>query len=122
MIWRLQFWIAQGLASVMLPHSANAGANCSIGQVGSPAERRSVRTEDHPQPNADIHLGRSGDRSADVGESPSHCAKREKPIPEVRCRAIPGVNFRAESVAERDSVYKARAGVNQRRSTDSQLK
>ena len=57
-----------------------------------------------------------------VGESLTHCAECDEPIPEARRRALPGVKLCVECVAERDAAYKVRDGINRRGSKDSQLK
>ncbi|WP_299042858.1 DksA/TraR family C4-type zinc finger protein [uncultured Tateyamaria sp.] len=67
-------------------------------------------------------LARMRARKALVGESLTHCAECEEPIPEARRRAVPGVKLCVECVAERDAAYKARGGINRRGSKDSQLK
>ena len=67
-------------------------------------------------------LARMQARRAPVGESLTHCAECEEPIPEARRAAIPGVKLCVDCVAERDARYKARGGINRRGSKDSQLK
>ena len=67
-------------------------------------------------------LARMQARKAPVGESLTHCAECEEPIPEARRKAIPGVKLCIECMQERDSAYKARGGINRRGSKDSQLK
>ena len=67
-------------------------------------------------------LARMQARRAPVGESLTHCAECEEPIPEARRKAIPGVKLCVDCVAERDAAYKARGGINRRGSKDSQLK
>jgi len=57
-----------------------------------------------------------------VGESLTHCAECEEPIPEKRRTALPGVKLCLECQQERDGAFKARAGINRRGSKDSQLK
>lgn len=60
-------------------------------------------------------------RSA-VGESRTHCAECDEPIPEARRRAMPGVTLCVDCREERDSRPVARGGINRRASKDSQLK
>ncbi|WP_147106758.1 DksA/TraR family C4-type zinc finger protein [Tateyamaria sp. syn59] len=67
-------------------------------------------------------LARMKARRSPVGESLSHCAECEEPIPEARRKAIPGVKLCVDCVAERDAAFKARGGINRRGSKDSQLK
>ena len=67
-------------------------------------------------------LARMKARRAPVGESLTHCAECEEPIPDARRKAIPGVKLCVDCVAERDAVFKARGGINRRGSEDSQLK
>lgn len=57
-----------------------------------------------------------------VGESLTHCAECEEPIPEKRRLALPGVKLCLECQQERDSAFKSRGGINRRGSKDSQLK
>ena len=57
-----------------------------------------------------------------VGESFTHCAECEEPIPEARRKAIPGVKLCIDCMRERDAVFKVRPGINRRGSKDSQLK
>ena len=56
------------------------------------------------------------------GESLTHCAECEEPIPEARRQAIPGVRLCIECQTERDRAPVARGGSNRRGSKDSQLK
>ena len=57
-----------------------------------------------------------------VGESATHCAECEEPIPEARRKALPGVKLCIDCMQERDQAFKARPGINRRGSKDSQLK
>ncbi len=57
-----------------------------------------------------------------MGESLTHCAECEEPIPEARRQAIPGVKLCIDCMQERDSAYQVRSGINRRGSKDSQLK
>ena len=56
------------------------------------------------------------------GESRTHCAECEEPIPEPRRRAIPGVKLCVACQQERDARPVVRGGINRRGSKDSQLK
>ncbi|MGC1495926.1 MAG: DksA/TraR family C4-type zinc finger protein [Sulfitobacter sp.] len=67
-------------------------------------------------------LARMKARKAPVGESLSHCAECDEPIPQARRDALPGVKLCIECVRERDGKFQARGGVNRRGSKDSQLK
>lgn len=67
-------------------------------------------------------LARLKARRAPVGESLSHCAECDEPIPAARREALPGVKLCIECVQERDAGFKARGGMNRRGSKDSQLK
>ncbi|MEK0162686.1 DksA/TraR family C4-type zinc finger protein [Phaeobacter sp. JH20_36] len=67
-------------------------------------------------------LARLRSRRAPVGESLTHCADCEEPIPEPRRKAIPGVKLCIECQQERDGAQQARGGINRRGSKDSQLK
>ncbi|APG47830.1 DksA/TraR family C4-type zinc finger protein [Phaeobacter porticola] len=67
-------------------------------------------------------LARLKARRGPMGESLTHCADCEEPIPEPRRRAIPGVKLCIECQQDRDSAYNARGGINRRGSKDSQLK
>ena len=67
-------------------------------------------------------LARMKARRVPVGDSLTHCAECEEPIPEARREALPGVKLCIECVRERDGKFQARGGVNRRGSKDSQLK
>lgn len=61
-------------------------------------------------------------RRAPVGDSLTHCAECEEPIPEARRAAIPGVKLCIDCQQERDGRVQFRGGINRRGSKDSQLK
>ncbi|MEO9782558.1 MAG: DksA/TraR family C4-type zinc finger protein [Sedimentitalea sp.] len=67
-------------------------------------------------------LARLKTRRGPEGESRTHCAECEEPIPEARRNAIPGIKLCIDCMQERDSAFQARAGINRRGSKDSQLK
>ena len=67
-------------------------------------------------------LARLRARRGQVGDSLTHCAECEEPIPEARRRAIPGVKLCIDCQQERDGAAKVRGGINRRGSKDSQLK
>ena len=61
-------------------------------------------------------------RRGPVGESLTHCAECEEPIPEARRSAIPGVKLCLDCQQDRDARPMARGGINRRGSKDSQLR
>ena len=67
-------------------------------------------------------LARLRARKIPVGDSLTHCAECEEPIPEARRQAIPGVKLCIDCVRERDARPAMRGGMNRRGSKDSQLK
>jgi len=56
------------------------------------------------------------------GQSLTHCAECDDPIPEGRRHAIPGVKLCIECQNDRGAGPAAQAGINRRGSKDSQLK
>lgn len=67
-------------------------------------------------------LARMQAQKKPVGESLTHCAECEEPIPEKRRIALPGVKLCLDCQQDRDSAFKSRGGINRRGSKDSQLK
>ena len=67
-------------------------------------------------------LERMKARRGPEGESRTHCADCDEPIPEARRTAIPGVKLCIECQSERDTAFRSRPGINRRGSKDSQLK
>lgn len=67
-------------------------------------------------------LARLKARKTPQGDSLTHCAECDEPIPEKRQKAMPGVKLCIDCQKERDGVYTARSGINRRGSKDSQLK
>lgn len=67
-------------------------------------------------------LARMQARRAPVGDSLTHCAECDEPIPQARRQALPGVKLCIDCVQERDAAFKTRGGINRRGSKDSQLK
>jgi phage/conjugal plasmid C-4 type zinc finger TraR family protein len=61
-------------------------------------------------------------RRAPQGESRTHCAECEEPIPDARRLALPGVKLCIDCQASRDARPVRRGGINRRGSKDSQLK
>ena len=78
----------------------------------------------HEQIEASIEdeLQRMRSRRAPVGESRTHCAECEEPIPEARQLAVPGVKLCIDCQEARDARRVHRGGINRRGSKDSQLK
>lgn len=67
-------------------------------------------------------LKRMRARHARGGESRTHCADCEEPIPEARRLALAGVKLCIDCQMARDTVTASRGGINRRGSKDSQLK
>jgi len=67
-------------------------------------------------------LARLQARKGPVGESLTHCADCEEPIPQARRAAVPGVKLCIDCAAEQQGRFRARPGFNRRGSKDSQLK
>ncbi|QJF50699.1 DksA/TraR family C4-type zinc finger protein [Roseobacter ponti] len=67
-------------------------------------------------------LARLKARRQPQGESLSHCAECDEPIPEARRAAQPGVKLCIDCMREHDSAFQTRGGINRRGSKDSQLK
>ena len=67
-------------------------------------------------------LRRMQGRPRPAGESLTHCASCDEPIPEARRRAIPGVKLCIDCQGARDARPVLRGGINRRGSKDSQLK
>jgi phage/conjugal plasmid C-4 type zinc finger TraR family protein len=78
----------------------------------------------HEQIEASIadELARLKARRPPQGESRTHCAECEEPIPEARRLALPGVKLCIDCQAARDARPVPRGGINRRGSKDSQLK
>ncbi|MFC3061093.1 DksA/TraR family C4-type zinc finger protein [Paenirhodobacter populi] len=67
-------------------------------------------------------LKRLQSRPKPVGESLTHCAECDEPIPEARRRAIPGVKLCIDCQNAHDHRPKQRGGINRRASKDALLK
>lgn len=67
-------------------------------------------------------LKRMQSRRLPRGESLTHCAECDEPIPEPRRRAIPGVKLCVDCQGEHDAQPVSRPGINRKGSKDSQLK
>ncbi len=83
---------------------------------------RDGAVEEQIEASISDELARMKARKTPVGESLTHCAECEEPIPEARRNALPGVKLCVECMQERDAVYKPRPGINRRGSKDSQLR
>ena len=67
-------------------------------------------------------LNRLKSRPAPTGQSRTHCAECDEPIPERRRALIAGVKLCIDCQEERDARPVLRGGINRRGSKDSQLK
>jgi phage/conjugal plasmid C-4 type zinc finger TraR family protein len=67
-------------------------------------------------------LARMRARTAPQGDSFTHCAECEEPIPEARRAALPGVKLCLDCATEHAAKATPRGGINRRGSKDSQLK
>ena len=67
-------------------------------------------------------LARMRGRRTPEGDSLTHCAECEEPIPEPRRTAVPGVKLCLDCASERDLRPTTRGGINRRGSKDSQLR
>ena len=67
-------------------------------------------------------LARMRARKQPSGQSLTHCADCEEPIPEARRDALPGVKLCIDCADQRDTRNAPRGGINRRGSKDSQLK
>ena len=61
-------------------------------------------------------------RARPTGDSLTHCADCDEPIPEARRKAQPGVRLCIQCQTESDRAFRPAAGINRRGSKDSQLK
>ncbi|AWI83185.1 hypothetical protein CEW88_05610 [Alloyangia pacifica] len=83
---------------------------------------RDGAVQDQIEDSIKDELARMQARRRPMGESLTHCAECEEPIPEKRRMAIPGVKLCIDCQQERDGAVQAREGINRRGSKDSQLK
>ena len=67
-------------------------------------------------------LARLKARAQPQGESRTHCADCDEPIPEARRTAIPGVKLCIDRASDLQAQNQPRGGINRRGSKDSQLK
>ena len=56
------------------------------------------------------------------GDSLTHCAECDAPIPQARREAVPGVRLCIGCQREKDEASKLRSAINRRGSKDSQLR
>ncbi|NDV49542.1 MULTISPECIES: DksA/TraR family C4-type zinc finger protein [Roseobacteraceae] len=83
---------------------------------------RDGAVQDQIEDSIKDELARMQARRRPMGESLTHCAECDEPIPEKRRMAIPGVKLCIDCQQERDGAVQARGGINRRGSKDSQLK
>jgi len=83
---------------------------------------RDGAVEEQIEASISDELARMKARKTPVGESLTHCAECDEPIPEARRAAHPGVKLCIDCMQERDAAYKPRPGINRRGSKDSQLR
>ncbi len=83
---------------------------------------RDGAVQDQIDASIEDELRRMQARPMPRGDSLSHCAECDEPIPEARRVAIPGVKLCVECQEERDKQPVFRGGINRRGSKDSQLK
>lgn len=67
-------------------------------------------------------LARLRARRGPAGDSRTHCADCDDPIPGARRQALPGVKLCIACQQDRDGASRPRGGINRRGSKDSQLK
>jgi phage/conjugal plasmid C-4 type zinc finger TraR family protein len=67
-------------------------------------------------------LRRMQTRRRPVGESLTHCAECDEPIPEPRRQALPGVKLCIDCQSERDARPVRRGGIDRRAPKGSQMK
>lgn len=83
---------------------------------------RDGAVQDQIDASIDDELKRLRSMRAPAGESRTHCAECEEPIPEARRRAVSGVQLCIACQTARDARPVQRSGINRRGSKDSQLK
>ncbi len=83
---------------------------------------REGAVQDQIEASLEDELARLRARRAPVGETLTHCAECDEPIPEARRNAVPGVKHCLDCQRERDARPVHRGGVNRRKSKDSQLR
>lgn len=83
---------------------------------------RDGAVQDQIEASISDELRRLKARQHPAGESRTHCADCEEPIPEARRKAVPGVTLCRDCQEERDTRPARRGGINRRGSKDSQLR
>ncbi|GAB4262174.1 MAG: DksA/TraR family C4-type zinc finger protein [Pararhodobacter sp.] len=83
---------------------------------------RDGAVEEQIEASINDELARMRAQKRPVGDSLTHCAECDEPIPEARRSAIPGVKLCIDCQREHDAAFKPRPGINRRGSKDSQLK
>ncbi len=83
---------------------------------------RDGAVNDQIEASIEDELKRMQARHRPQGESLTHCAECDEPIPEARRSALPGVKLCVDCQDERDARPVMRGGINRRGSKDSQLK
>ena len=67
-------------------------------------------------------LARLKAKARPQGESRTHCAECDEPIPDARRTALPGVKLCIDCASDSQARAQPRGGINRRGSKDSQLK
>ncbi len=83
---------------------------------------RDGAVEEQIEASINDELARMRATKQPIGESLTHCAECEEPIPAARREAIPGVKLCIDCQQDRDNTFQLRGGINRRGSKDSQLK
>ncbi|HDR29826.1 DksA/TraR family C4-type zinc finger protein [Rhodovulum sp.] len=83
---------------------------------------RDGAVQDQIDASIEDELRRMQARPVPHGESLTHCAECDEPIPGPRRQAIPGVKLCIDCQQARDARPVQRGGINRRGSKDSQLK
>ena len=81
-----------------------------------------ARWMNRSKPSICDELARLKARAQPKGDSLTHCADCEEPIPEARRIAIPGVKLCIDCASDLQAQNQPRGGINRRGSKDSQLK
>ncbi|MEO1494894.1 MAG: DksA/TraR family C4-type zinc finger protein [Pseudomonadota bacterium] len=83
---------------------------------------RDGAVQDQIDASIEDELKRMQAKRTPTGESFTHCAECEEPIPEARRHAVRGVKLCIDCQSERDARPVLRGGINRRGSKDSQLR
>ncbi len=106
----------------MTPACILAGRFFFAGGIMAGGWARDGAVNEQIEASVSDELARMKARRVPVGESLTHCAECDEPIPEARRAALPGVKLCIDCMQEKDSRYKVRGGINRRGSKDSQLR